>query len=623
MKIQQILFYLLLIGIIIASFFLYSSYYYPLLSSDDALNVLMTYYYKLPDDFYCWGQNRGGTLIPLISQIFHRLLGMSAIVSVSFSNYIILILGYIGFSSLFKNNFTKVIFALIWFFPPIQFIDLTRFPLGVQYSLLGFSIYLINKIDFREIKKINNYLLLIIITIVLILSVWVSDLTIVSILLMLAVLYFNFYLRNGFVYKNKTIIGFTFIGVVSCILFINYAKSFATYVFNNYTKINSWNSFIHGLSILKKGLFKTFTFQNIEVLSSLYAWLVLFIIVILIFTLIKNKIKLSAEIQKWLFVFILDFFAIIGVIVLSKWVYVNGMGHWYFVSSYISLSVVLLILFDNIDVSYYLDKIIKYLLLLTVIVGSFSTLHYIKFITPKTFRSQIDLRREFLSLGEIGIIGDFWNSHITACSNPSTIKATPNDFYVRNPKLVDDVFIQPNLYVIRDMWLETFPDTLKQFGYVLKKDGESFRIGGCNVNKYKKIKLNEIIPLSKFYVKNQYMFADSNYIEVFKDSLLLKDKYVLWGPYMSIGIGKFKVRIKIEAENDDLKNPFALFDVVAENGKITLASEELIIDCLGKSNTQIFEVEFECQRRYRNTEFKIFNYGVLDYKVLTIHLIEK
>jgi hypothetical protein len=115
--------------IVVVSFFLYSSRFYPLLNSDDALNILMTYYYDLPNDFYCWGQDRGGTFIPLISQIFHKTFGFSAVLSVSFSNYFVLLIGYLGFSSLFKSKKTKLLFALVWFFPPIRFIDLTRFQL--------------------------------------------------------------------------------------------------------------------------------------------------------------------------------------------------------------------------------------------------------------------------------------------------------------------------------------------------------------------------------------------------------------------------------------------------------------------------------------------------------------
>jgi len=56
----------------------------------------LAYYYQLPQDIYCWGQDRGGTLIPLIAQIFIKLFGCSAVTAVSLSNYLLLIAGYLG-----------------------------------------------------------------------------------------------------------------------------------------------------------------------------------------------------------------------------------------------------------------------------------------------------------------------------------------------------------------------------------------------------------------------------------------------------------------------------------------------------------------------------------------------
>ena len=135
---KKILILLVVTIIAVLSFFLYSSRFYPLLNSDDALNILLTHYYKLPKDLYGWGQDRGGTLIPLISQLFHKGMGLSAVLSVSISNYLILILGYIGFSSLLNRKYLKVLLALVIFFPPLRFIDITRFPLGVQYCFCAF-----------------------------------------------------------------------------------------------------------------------------------------------------------------------------------------------------------------------------------------------------------------------------------------------------------------------------------------------------------------------------------------------------------------------------------------------------------------------------------------------------
>lgn len=52
--------------------------------------------------------------------------------------------------------------------------------------------------------------------------------------------------------------------------------------------------------------------------------------------------------------------------------------------------------------------------------------------------------------------------------------------------MVERVFEQENIYIIKDMWLQSFPDTIIEFGRILLKNGNEFRIGDCDVCKYKK-----------------------------------------------------------------------------------------------------------------------------------------
>ena len=105
-------------------------------------------------------------------------------------------------------------------------------------------------------------------------------------------------------------------------------------------------------------------------------------------------------------------------------------------------------------------------------------------------KPRVEYSKEFESLGNIGVISEYWNSYITSCTNPNLIKATPHDtsWAVRNYKIVDEVFNQDNIYIIRDMWFETFPDSSKQFGRILIKDGSEFKIGDCKVCKYNLVK---------------------------------------------------------------------------------------------------------------------------------------
>jgi len=482
---RQLSYYIFLSITIVTSFLLYSFRFYPLLSSDDAIYVLMTYYYKLPHDIYYWGQDRGGTLTPFVSQLFFRVFGFSAVNSLSISAYIVLIAGYFGFSSLFKNNYTKAIFAIVWFLPPASFIELPRYTVGVQYSLLGLIILFINKVDFQRRKTSSNHLILLLIVFLSLISIWVSDFTIVSISIILMTLVCFHLIKTKRLQINKSILLFTSIGAIFSFLIILYLKGFATNISTGYIKFNDLDTFLNGLGILQARFIKTFTFQNDTTLFSLYAWLVFIATGILTTSVLRKNVQTPTSSQNWLFVFILEFIITFIVILLSNWVYVNNMGPWYFLGSYISFSMIILLLFDNLKSGIRLNWIAPSLIALTVFIGAISSVHYLKYVRPKTLRSKLAVRSEFLSLGEIGVIGEYWNSYITACPDPSKIKATPHEkSTIRNPELIDEVFAQPNIYVIRDMWLESFPDTLKQYGYVLVKEGNPFNIGDCIINRY-------------------------------------------------------------------------------------------------------------------------------------------
>lgn len=80
------------------SFRFYSSLFYPLLNSDNAVTILMIHYFKIPDDLYFWGQDRMGSLIPLLGQIPFKLLGFSALASEALVHYTILLVGFFSFA---------------------------------------------------------------------------------------------------------------------------------------------------------------------------------------------------------------------------------------------------------------------------------------------------------------------------------------------------------------------------------------------------------------------------------------------------------------------------------------------------------------------------------------------
>ncbi len=411
--------------------------------------------------------------------------------AVSISNYVILILGYIGFSSLFRSHFYKIIFALVLFLPFQRFIDVVRFPIGVEYCLIAFAIFLFNKVNRdKPFFDLKNHLLLTATVLFLIMAVWMSDLALVSILLLLLVwIIFDFWKNTKTSYSNLVL---TYIGagVLVGFSFISYARSFSTVQVKEYFKVNDFEAMKKAASIVKNSMVDVFTNNANEIAVTIFAYVfTLFILSFLLFIVWKKEFKQLLQ-HKWITYYALDFILIIGVFFTASWVLANNMGRWYFVASYISLSMVILLSIEQLQIKGHSLKYLRSLLVITVLIGSLTPVITMKYVSPKSLKPMAGLMAEFEQLGEIGIIGEYWNGYITSVTNPDKIKSTPHDKTgsVRNPALAEAVFKQPNLYVIKDMWMDNFPDTLWQFGRTMTKKGNEFSLGGCTVCQYFLIK---------------------------------------------------------------------------------------------------------------------------------------
>jgi len=314
------------------------------------------------------------------------------------------------------------------------------------------------------------------------------------------------------------------------------------------------------------------------------------------------------------------------IILSSKWTNLNGVPRRYFVCNYISFWIVFLITFESFkEIKFH--RPLSILLMATVLIGGLGTIYNFKYISPKRLTPTIHIVSEFENLGKIGIISEYWNSYVSSASNPSQIKATPNDMSeVRNQNLVDSVFAQPDIYVIKDMWMNTFPDSLEQFGYVLLKSGDEFRIGGCHVCKYQKMKLSKYFDLDKFKYHCVQIYDDKNedmvrYVSFNCDSC--KQMHFVHGPYIPIGIGKFTAQFYMKASNIISEDTFAILDVTADYGMIQLASKMINRTDLTEGNFNYVDLDFETIKRHLNVEFRIYYLGDADICFSHVQLKEK
>jgi hypothetical protein len=401
---------------------------------------------------------------------------------------LLLIIGFVGFSSLLKTNFSKLIFALIWFLPVERFVDLLRYPIGVQYCLLGFIIFLINKVHLCEPgHKVKNHLLLTAIGILTITTVWVSDLSIVSLIILSGTMA-SFHLagnkRNSI---KRTVLYYAVITTVAGFLFILFAKRYTGLNTGSYYSISGLQSIHSAFCHLMDTFAPVVGFNNHYVFLAIYMYMTI-IIVFLVFILLIHKKAFSGLLRNKWFVFLLADFLIVFLILLSSgWVKANGMAQRYFIGNYIMFSLALLLALDHLEARQFKVLSLKVILLAIAIIGSISTVYSMKFVNPKTLKPMAKVVGEYRELGQAGIIGHYWTSYIASCSDPEMIIATPHESGgFRNKRLADLAMQQENIYVISKWWLDSFPDSLVQFGYVLKKDGLAFDLGGQTLCKYRK-----------------------------------------------------------------------------------------------------------------------------------------
>jgi len=178
-----IFYYSFILLIILFSFLNFSYRFYPLLNADMAINILMTPCYHLPHDLYAWGQDRGGSLIPLLSHILYKLVPISPVAAVSVVHYLILITGYFAATTLLRSKISRIFLALLWFFPPWHFTDFVLFPFGTQFSLFMTGVFFLGKSE-KSLSLAGQNLWLALSCILMIVSIWVSELGILMVLLL-------------------------------------------------------------------------------------------------------------------------------------------------------------------------------------------------------------------------------------------------------------------------------------------------------------------------------------------------------------------------------------------------------------------------------------------------------
>jgi hypothetical protein len=612
------LYYTVLGFLIIFSFFTFSEQFYPLLNSDMAVNILMTPGFNIPGDLYFWGQDRGGSLIPMLAHILCSTYFFPPILAVSVVHFFILIAGFSALATLFKDRTLKLALALVWFFPCWHFLDHVLLLFGIQMSMLAISIYFLNRIS-RAQRIRFNLLWLSMACLSFIAAVWVSDLAILS--LPAYLLGITFIHRKtlswsffGSFFKEKRNLLQLAVPMIWFVIgtgFILYAKSKAVKIESyNHGILNNFGEIAMTIRIMTSTLWQVLKFASENVIESIYVWAIL-IGTPWIIILSKKKKDPSQTFtqQRWLVFFLLNGIVALFFVVLSHWVFINGVGRRYFTIVYISIGIFfLLFLQANGSRNRSLRLMVLFVMIL---IGTFSS--FSKFYFPKRIPPRTEVLSELKTLGNIGIIAEYWNAYLSASPDPNRIKATPHDKdYVRNQYLAQEVFRQPSIYLIKDCWLNSFPDTIQQFGHILTKKGDAFHLADCNLCRYIPLLLHEEFTWKEMKYQGT---IDKDAEARNGQSVRIgpgfdKSKHFVYGPFISLAPGKVVVKFRIKSSENLSTGVLAILDVSTDYGKTVLAKQTILSCDFGRPNAfQEFEIPLDITRKIDGTEFRILYLG--------------
>ncbi|HTX88675.1 MAG TPA: hypothetical protein VMC08_06790, partial [Bacteroidales bacterium] len=367
------------------------------------------------------------------------------------------------------------------------------------------------------------------------------------------------------------------------------------------------------------------TFSSENFVESIYAWIMLTGIPVLVW---RSGIKIFSldtyRKNPSLTFFLLNGILLLGVMFLSNWVYVNGVGRRYFSIVYVFLWMAFLLLLDTewplqkrseaVGARSRKTDLFQLALIFMILIGGFSS--FDKFYFPKRIPPRIDVLSDFQRLGNIGIIGEYWNSYLIAAVDPVHIKATPYDKdMVRNRELAREVFRQPKMYIVRDGWLDSFPDTLMQFDHYILKKGEEVRLGDCYICRY----APDLLFMQFTWREMQHQgTVEDDSLASGKQSIRIgagfdRKKHFIYGPFIKLDPGMISVTFRLKAADCLSTNNIAVLDVTANYGKKTLASKTLRACDFEKANYyQDFEIPMELDSTYHGLEFRVLYLGPAD-----------
>ncbi len=464
----QLLVLLISLLCLLLSFRLYAYPYFPLLNSDHALAVLHIHFWEWPRDFYPYGQDRMGNLIPLLARPLY-LWGVPLLWSEALIHYSIHIMGFVAWISFLKKPLAKIIFAIWWFLPNYHLLNLIDVSFGTMLALLGMAFYL-----YTLYLKNGNKWAFALYFFILFLAVWVNDFAVFYALSLGLVGFVDCYRKDK--RKSYSILAAHVAGglLIGGLIYYFKKKAKSEVVYGGMV---SPTEFLHMLADFFHSLIKIAGINSGNIFESLFT---LGGVIIFVYT----CIKLSSKEHRDFFVYtlILSSILILAAVFSSEFTLWNGLPRRYFVVPFFNLCILFLYIWgrDRKSVQW-----IGFFALFIVLMGAVSGVWGMRYIYPKTLKPKAQIISELAPSHRIALMGNYWHAYIFGVVYPDKIAVTVHEKdLIRSWDMVEEVKQFDTLYVNGEWWLEEFPDSLVQYGQRYYKYGDSFNISDSQFNLY-------------------------------------------------------------------------------------------------------------------------------------------
>ncbi|MGZ3862619.1 MAG: hypothetical protein ACXVPN_02100 [Bacteroidia bacterium] len=538
--------------------------------------------FSIPEDLYFWHQDRLGSLLPMLASFIVSVFPIESIYAVTIVLYGMLYGIWYFLSSFLREVYGKILLLVIVFIPfPVFFEQVyVGHPYCSQFFLMTLSIFLFEKTKSLH-KPWLSFASLTGFGLTLFLSIWVSEASVLFIFSFFVMLIIS-HLRvsssaKGLVitteinFKNAVrFLAPVITSLIIVILFIKWAKSY-THHNAGYDKFFvEWDVFSKAFITFVDLFLDTVHFRDSSVFISVHNILVTIMVLIMAGVTFYNIQKQKFRFNFITGVFFLNAFLSFFFLLASNWVHLMDYSYRYFTYSYFSLAVSLV--FYGVGINYGPVKKV-YLGLYTLALCAMSYGSYALCANPTGAGKELSAKQlqKLDSLGECGIIGDFWYSYVLGVNHSKMILTSPHEkSHVRSYKPLYSLFQKPHIYLVKNLWFDSFPDTISEFGYLLTKAKPPFNIGDLTFCEYNKQTVDRV-----FYPKDMQSYIGSpgkvffNNIEteaIIANPDATYNGIFVAGPQVHLHKGKYKVIMYMMVVGDLNDKDEVTFEITEEWG---------------------------------------------------------